>query len=100
MSFSDDLTDAEREKARLIFQGKALGNVCVHCGGIHDVVINLARDRQPCPRVKTATFHLDGTLTHVEYWPRGWDEGLDITYQQHAFTDEEEDHVIDEATAE
>lgn len=97
---SDELTPAEKAKARLIFQGKAPGNVCVHCGGLHDLVLNLPRDRQPCPRVKHATFHLDGTLTSVEYWPPAWDQYLDIVRQSDVFDEDEELNVINEAATE
>lgn len=92
----DELTPKERRNARDIFRGVKPGNVCVHCNGIHAVVPALTnRDRQPCPRVKSATFHLDGTLTSVEYWPNGWETPHNITYPHDVFQDEDEPTVTD-----
>lgn len=67
----DLLTAEERKDAHSIFEGKTQGRSgCVHCSGIHNNVAGLAPDRQPCPRVKRAVWHTDGTLLEVEYWPR------------------------------
>lgn len=39
---------------------------CTHCGGRHD---------RACPRVKRMSFHPNGSLAEVEFWPHGkWDE--------------------------
>lgn len=93
---TDELTSAERASARETFLGKQ-GNVCVHCAGIHDTAVGLVRDRQPCERVKSATFHLDGTLLSVEYWPTGWDKNLAITRPTDAY---EDDDVTDDTDGE
>jgi hypothetical protein len=75
MANEDLLTPDEVKDAREIFEGKIEGRSgCVHCAGIHNSVNGLKADRQPCPRVKRAVWHSDGTLLEVEYWPRGeWD---------------------------
>ena len=39
---------------------------CTHCGGRH---------ARACPRVKRMSFHRDGGLAEVEFWPSGkWDD--------------------------
>jgi hypothetical protein len=95
---SADLTPEEIENAKKIFEGKAEGKSgCVHCAGIHDTVLGLPRDRQYCPRVKRAVWHLDGTLVEVEYWPRGqWEPPADqVIYPHEVYAVEYEDDEID-----
>lgn len=66
-----ELTPEEVAAARAIFEGREEGRSgCVHCAGIHDQVRGVPSWRQPCPRVKHAVWHADGTLLEVEYWPR------------------------------
>lgn len=74
-----DLTPEQLTEAKKIFEGKAEGKSgCYFCAGIHDVVFGLPPERQPCPRVKSAKWHLDGTILEVEYWPRGqWEPPAD-----------------------
>jgi hypothetical protein len=69
----DALSPAEIQDARRVFAGKAEGrSACVHCGGIHVTVYGLHAAQQPCPRVRSITWHIDGvTITHVDYWPHG-----------------------------
>lgn len=43
--------------------------------------------RQPCPRVKRAVWHSDGTLLEVEYWPSGQWESADIIYPRTVFSE-------------
>jgi hypothetical protein len=75
------LTDEEVKAAQRIFRGEVAGKSgCVHCAGLHDVVYGLGRDRQPCPRVKRAVWHADGTLLEVEYWPEGEWNDRDVIY--------------------
>lgn len=37
-------------------------NRCLHCGGAH---------ARACPRVKTMSYHPNGALAGVEFWPDG-----------------------------
>lgn len=70
MADEDVLTPEEISAAKDIFEGRDKGRSgCVHCTGIHDQVRGLAPARQPCPRVKSAEWHPDGTILRVEYWP-------------------------------
>lgn len=67
-----ELTDGEIQAARHIFEGddRQGRSGCYFCAGIHDTVRGLPPQRQPCPRVKRITWHQDGTVLDVEYWPR------------------------------
>jgi hypothetical protein len=69
---SAELTPEEVSAARDIFEGRDEQgrSGCVFCTGIHDTVRGVPVWRQPCPRVKRAVWHQDGTLLEVEYWPR------------------------------
>lgn len=96
----EPLTEGEKKDARAILKGEVAGRTgCVHCAGVHPVVHGLPQQRQPCPRVKRATWHIDGTLLEVEYWQDGqWDTGSTITFDE-AFegwdgTDEDEGEAV------
>jgi len=93
------LVTAEIQAAQKIFRGEVSGKSgCVHCAGIHDVVYGLPLDRQPCPRVKRSTWHLDGTLLEVEYWPEGAWNNRDIIFPSDVIdveVDDDEDHDDD-----
>lgn len=66
-----ELTEDEIRTARKIFEGEIQGRSgCHFCTGIHDTVRGLPPQRQPCPRIKRITWHQDGTVLDVEYWPR------------------------------
>jgi hypothetical protein len=52
-------TDEERELLRKIFEEN---RQCAHCGGFH---------HRACPRVRSFTFHSNGDLASVEFWPDG-----------------------------
>lgn len=51
-----DLTDPEVEEAWEAY----LSRRCQHCGGAH---------ARACPRVRSLTWHPNGTLAGVEFWP-------------------------------
>lgn len=76
------LTREQRYQARQIFEGIISGRgPCVHCGGVH---------LRACRRVKSAEWHVDGTLLKVEYWPDGkWDED-NIAWPEEAYDDDDE----------
>lgn len=81
-SAREPLSEEERREARLILRGKVEGKAgCVHCAGVHPTVRGLKLDRQPCPRVRRAVWHADGTLLEVEYWKDGeWDTSEVVTF--------------------
>lgn len=94
---AEPLSAEEREKAREVFEGKAVNyttgvvqRACVHCAGVHDVVDDLPRYRQPCRRVKRAVWSGDD-LVEVEYWADGrWDQA-DVIFPADAYeTDDDE----------
>jgi len=82
----EELTDEEIIEARRIFKGEEPGKSgCWHCGGLHELVAGLPMQRQPCPRVKRALWHPDGTLLEVEYWERDSWEDEDTVYPSEVF---------------
>jgi hypothetical protein len=92
-----DLTPEERKEAREAFEGSLRDRmgayvdvVCVHCAGLHDRVIRLHQQRQPCPRVRRIEFH-GNEISSVEYWPEGrWDDSR-VIYPHHVYVEDEVD---------
>lgn len=81
-----EMSDDEILEARKIFRGDESGKSgCWHCGALHDRVANLPQQRQPCPRVKRAVWHADGSLLEVEYWRPGTWEDADAIYPSDVF---------------
>lgn len=93
------LTQGEIQAAQRMFRGEVPGKSgCVHCAGIHDVVYGISIDRQPCPRVKRAVWHSDGTLLEVEYWSEGSWNNRQTIYPSDVVdveVDDDEDHDDD-----
>jgi hypothetical protein len=101
----DRLSKEQRAQAIEIFEGRTRDlkgeprHGCYHCTAIHDVVDGLPPYRQPCPRIKKATWTLDGTLLEVEYWPRGQWEDDDMIFPRDAYDDDDdEDEETSDAT--
>lgn len=85
------LSSEDRDDARKIFEGEVEGVTgCHHCAGIHARVANLPAERQPCPRIKTATWHPDGTMISVEYFRPGWWESQ-VIFPHDVYNDEDDD---------
>lgn len=56
-----DVRLSQEERARVLqyFEGE---EVCPNCRGVHT---------RACPRVRSVSYHDNGTLRSVEYWPDG-----------------------------
>ncbi len=83
---ADDLSLSRDEKrqARLVFEGKAPNgqSPCLHCGGVH---------LRACRRVKSVTWHNDGSVISAEYWPDGqWSED-GIVWPEDAYEDDDDE---------
>lgn len=79
----------EKAAARIIFEGKAESGqrACLHCGGIH---------LRACRRVKSITWHPDGSTTGAEYWPDGqWDDS-NITWPEEAYEEDTPEEMTDD----
>lgn len=86
----DELTTEQKEVARAIFMGESERSACHFCAGIHAAVAGLPPSRQPCPRIRKAEWHPDGTVLNVEFWPPG-DWEADVIFPDDVFEDDEED---------
>lgn len=76
------LSRDEKNAMRPIFLGTADKRPCEDCGGLHE---------RSCRRVKRKTFHPNGNLVEVEYWPDGsWDEGS-VIWSEDVFDPDDED---------
>lgn len=90
MTSDDELTPEAVAAARKIFEGNDPNRSgCVHCAGIHDRVYGLGADRQPCPRVKHASWHPDGTLLTVEYWQSGYWPEEGVTFPSDVYDEDD-----------
>src|SRR5690242_2352466 len=70
LSVIRDLTPEQKADAREIFEGKNPDRrACRHCAGLHHAVAGLPDSRQPCHRVKSIKWNVDGEVSEVEYWP-------------------------------
>lgn len=90
-----DLTPEERAEAREAFEGTLRDRhgalvdvVCVHCAGLHDQVVRLHQQRQPCPRVRKIAWH-GNEISEVDYWPDGRWDTTHIIFQRDAYLDDE-----------
>lgn len=72
------LSPAQVADAREIFEGKNKDrSACHHCAGLHSQVAGLMMDRQPCPRIRRLSRHVDGSVHEVVYWPPGeWEANV------------------------
>lgn len=92
----DVLTAKQRRKAAAIFRGEDPGiSACMHCAGIHDRVAGQQIWYQPCPRVKSVSWHV-GEIASVEYWPEGsWPREGVIFPSDDVFDTEDEEGTAD-----
>jgi hypothetical protein len=51
---------------------------CQFCAGIHDVVRDLPKWQQPCPRIKKIEFYENGFPSSIEFWrsSMNWEEHI------------------------